>query len=208
MHWKIPSGKRWLFELQSYLSYKSLRLCNGLSPGIRADTATFESTLRQTLQMEPHHVTGNSFFQVLMVSFDAGYCGGVVAGRDQHLLPCSQFTILNTAHGDSPNIWNTMLTSSHGNIFRVTGPLCGEFTGPVNSPHKGPVTRSFEFFIWTLTNDRANNRDAGDLRRHRAHYDVIVMLVASWHAWKRFPHYWLFLGEPTANRRIPLIKGQ
>ena len=110
MHWKIPSGKRWLFELQSYLSYKSLRLCNGLSPGIRADTATFESTLRQTLQMEPHHVTGNSFFQVLMVSFDAGYCGGVVAGRDQHLLPCSQFTILNTAHGDSPNIWNTMLT--------------------------------------------------------------------------------------------------
>ena len=27
--------------------------------------------------------------------------------------------------------------SSNGNIFRVTGPLCGEFIGPVNSPHKG-----------------------------------------------------------------------
>ena len=28
--------------------------------------------------------------------------------------------------------------SSNGNIFRVTGHLCGEFTGPsVNSPHKG-----------------------------------------------------------------------
>ena len=23
-----------------------------------------------------------------------------------------------------------MMTSSNGNIFRVTGPLCGEFTGP------------------------------------------------------------------------------
>ena len=34
--------------------------------------------------------------------------------------------------------------SSNGNSFRVAGPLCGEFTGPrspVNSPHKGPVTR-------------------------------------------------------------------
>ena len=33
-----------------------------------------------------------------------------------------------------------MMTSSNGNIFRVTGHLCGEFTGPrspVNSPHKG-----------------------------------------------------------------------
>ena len=30
--------------------------------------------------------------------------------------------------------------------------------------------------ICALTNDGANNRNAGDLRRHRAHYDVIVML--------------------------------
>ena len=26
--------------------------------------------------------------------------------------------------------WLIMMTSSNGNIFRVTGPLCGEFTGP------------------------------------------------------------------------------
>ena len=25
---------------------------------------------------------------------------------------------------------HAMMTSSNGNIFRVTGPLCGEFTGP------------------------------------------------------------------------------
>ena len=30
-----------------------------------------------------------------------------------------------------------MMESSHGKIFRVTGPLCGEFTGD----NKGPVTR-------------------------------------------------------------------
>ena len=29
----------------------------------------------------------------------------------------------------------SMMTSSNGNIFRVTGPLCGEFTGIRGIPH-------------------------------------------------------------------------
>ena len=37
-----------------------------------------------------------------------------------------------------------MMTSSNGNIFRVTGPLCGEFTGPGEFPIQRPVTRSFD----------------------------------------------------------------
>ena len=38
-----------------------------------------------------------------------------------------------------------MMTSSNGNIFRVTGPLCGEFTCPRWIPHTHrPVTRSFD----------------------------------------------------------------
>ena len=37
-----------------------------------------------------------------------------------------------------------MMTSSNGNIFRVTGPLCGEFTGPGEFPTQRPVTRSFD----------------------------------------------------------------
>ena len=51
---------------------------------------------------------------------------------------------------------------------------------PVNSPHKGQWRRAFMFsLIWTSTNGSVNNREAGDLRRHRAHYDVIVM-CAHW----------------------------
>ena len=38
----------------------------------------------------------------------------------------------------------TMMTSSNGNIFRVTGHLCGEFTGPGEFPAQRPVTRSFD----------------------------------------------------------------
>ena len=40
-----------------------------------------------------------------------------------------------------------MMTSSNGNIFRVTGPLCGEFTGPGDFPTQRPVTRSFDVYF-------------------------------------------------------------
>ena len=62
-------------------------------------------------------------------------------------------------------------------IFRVTGHLCGEFTGEF--PAQRPVTRSFDVLplIYTWMNGWVNSREAGDLRRHRAHYDVIVMDV-------------------------------
>ena len=49
-------------------------------------------------------------------------------------------------------------------------PVTGEF------PAQRPVTRSFDVFsIWDWMNGWVNNREAGDLRPHRAHYDVTVM---------------------------------
>ena len=76
-----------------------------------------------------------------------------------------------------------MITSSNWNIFRVTGPLCAEF-----SIHRWilltkPVARSFDVFslICACRNGWANNREAGDLRRHRAYYKVTVMTVTSYH---------------------------
>ena len=42
-----------------------------------------------------------------------------------------------------------MMMSSNGNIFRVTGPLCGEFTGPGEFPAQRPVTRNFDVFLWS-----------------------------------------------------------
>ena len=39
---------------------------------------------------------------------------------------------------------NLMMTSSNGNIFHVTGPLCGEFTGHSS---QRPVARSFDVFF-------------------------------------------------------------
>ena len=58
----------------------------------------------------------------------------------------------------------------------------GIHRSPVNSPHKGQWRGALMFsFISTGTNSWANNRDAGDLRRHRAHYGVIVMILINEH---------------------------
>ena len=49
---------------------------------------------------------------------------------------------------------------------------------PVNSPHKGQWCGALMFsLICTWINGWVNNHEAGDLRRHHAHYDVTVMKV-------------------------------
>ena len=59
-----------------------------------------------------------------------------------------------------------MMTSSDGNIFRVTGHLCGEWTGHRWNPRtQWPVTRSFDiFYDLRLINNWVNYREASDLR--------------------------------------------
>ena len=53
------------------------------------------------------------------------------------------------------------MTSSNGNIFRVTGPLCGEFTGPGEFHTKKPVTRSFDVFFDLRLNKRLSKQPWG-----------------------------------------------
>ena len=68
-------------------------------------------------------------------------------------------------------------------------------------PSQRSVTRSLIFsFISTWINGWVNNRDAGDLRRHRTHYDLIVMIqraIACWYNHK--------LNDGLANNPKPKI---
>ena len=69
-----------------------------------------------------------------------------------------------------------MMTSSNGKFFRLTGLLCVKFIGHrwfplIKGQGQGPLIFSL---ICAWTNGWANNRDAGDLRHHRAHYHVTV----------------------------------
>ena len=52
----------------------------------------------------------------------------------------------------------------------------GIYRSPVNSPHNDQWHRALMFSsIRAWTNGWVNNREAGDLRRNRAHYDVTAM---------------------------------
>ena len=54
-----------------------------------------------------------------------------------------------------------MMTSSNGNIFRVTGPLCREFTVNQIIPHKRPETPGFDVFFDLLLDKRLNKQSWG-----------------------------------------------
>ena len=80
----------------------------------------------------------------------------------------------------------------------------GIHRSPVNSPHKGQWRRALFSLICTWINGWVNNREAGDLRRHRTHYDVIVMIVAT-NSWKR-PQLYMAELPPTSSTHLPLDK--
>ena len=59
--------------------------------------------------------------------------------------------------------------------------LRGIHRSPVNSPHKGQWRGALVFsLICVWINGWVNTREAGDLRRYRAHYDVTMMHTFHW----------------------------
>ena len=106
---------------------------------------------------------------------------------------CSSFIINKIAAADD-------LDKSHDDVikwkhFHVVGrvPVTGEF------PVQRPVTRRFDIFfdVCPKKNGWVNNGEAGDLRRHRTHYDVSVMkkgqhfAVDNCNAFSRKEKFWL-----------------
>ena len=93
----------------------------------------------------------------------------------------------NTAHeSTSLWIWKYIIQSGQGphddvikwkHLPRHWPIVRGIQRSPVNSPHKVQWRGALMFpLICAWINVSANNREAGDLRRYRAHYDVIVMI--------------------------------
>ena len=89
------------------------------------------------------------------------------------------------------NNWFVFSTSSNGTNFPITGRLCGEFTGDRWIPlTKGQWRGALIFaLICVWIKGWINNREAGDLRRHCSHYDVIVM----WFEFRGLMSLWLQL---------------
>ena len=77
--------------------------------------------------------------------------------------------------------------------------LC-EGNSPVNSPHKGQWRGAFMLsLIRDWINRWVNNREAGDLRCHRAHNDVII-IIWPFSRWEIVRKTNLFFIYPTINQ--------
>ena len=102
---------------------------------------------------------------------------------------------------ESVLIWGTWLRDSKHALhswwrhqmetFSALLALCvGNSRATVEFPAQRPMTRSFDVFCDFRLNKRlSNNHEAGDLRRHHAHCDVIVM-------------YTVYGGQHKVNDRI------
>ena len=76
---------------------------------------------------------------------------------------------------------DNIMTSSNGKFSALWPFVRGIHQSPVNSPHTGQWRGALMCsFICVWINGWVNNREAGDLRRYRAYYDVIVMKWITW----------------------------
>ena len=89
----------------------------------------------------------------------------------------------------------------------------GIHRSPVNSPHKGQICGAL-MFLWSAPwiHDWVNNREAGDLRRHHTHYDIIVLerWVDSMRPRDTYMHWWngsplvqIMVWHQTVDKQFP-----
>ena len=82
------------------------------------------------------------------------------------------------------------------NIFRVTGPLCGEFTGPGEFPAQRPVTLSFDVFFDLSLNKRLSKQSWG-----------WWFEMPPWSLWCQCNEHWSSCSNVWASYQIRKIAG-
>ena len=101
-----------------------------------------------------------------------------------HQQPECTWNYLSILTNNHQDVWtkHNMVTSPNGNISASLALCEGNPLAIGGFPPQKPVTRSLMFsLICTWTNGWVNNRNAGDLRRHRDHYNVAIMYYCKDH---------------------------
>ena len=116
--------------------------------------------------------TRNPYICISGNSFENAVCNNIGNFHsDLDLAMCPIFMVCILFHPKSTWWRHQMETCS-----ALLALCAGNSPAPVNSLHKGQWRGALMFtLICAWINDWVNNREAGDLRRHRDHYDVIVM---------------------------------
>ena len=129
-----------------------------------------------------------SWFNIKMTSYQdrKSHCGDKTILRPSYLHNCISYTGKTTSlYWIGPCIFaiahDDVIKGKH--FPRYWPFVRGIHRSPVNAPHKCQWRGVLMFYlIGAWTNGWVKKRDAGDLRRHRAHYDVTVTNVGSSYA--------------------------
>ena len=126
------------------------------------------------------------------------------------IAPVNGAIIINT--DDRHNVWPEAVRRMHDDVIkwkhfpRYWPFVRGIHRLLVNSPQKGEWCGALMFsLICVWINGWVNNREAGDLRRDRAHYEVIVMvwIVCPWYIVKLSWHCDAVRGPAYLSTLIP-----
>ena len=95
----------------------------------------------------PHYFMDCYYIANILTSAKRAWCTERKHKPDIHSMNGTSTVIIETSYIVLfLVILSFMMTSSNGNIFRVTGHLCGEFTGPRWIPH----TKASDAVLWCL----------------------------------------------------------
>ena len=124
---------------------------------------------------------------------------------DQHT---RQKWLINGAKHDKENQHEDVIKWKH--FPRYWPFVRGIHRGPVNSPHKGQWRGALMFtLICARIKGWVNNREAGDLRRYHAHYDIIVMITKHGGPFKLcLGMQTRYKGDPWQQVQSSILKGQ
>ena len=171
--------------------------CNGLAPHVRRIYLS---------PVDSHHK--GQWRGVLMFSLTCAWTNGWAKTRDASDLrlhgahydaivmmeKCSQKKLSSVTYKSH------RACSAHDNIIkgkhfpRYWFFVRGIHRSPLNFPHKGQWRGALKFsLICAWINGWVNTREAGDMKRHRTHYDIIVIYKshsASWWTWIGKPQHW------------------
>ena len=86
---------------------------------------------------------------------------GGVGAKENNICLQRLCCLYNVSFATSKFVRFFMMTSSNGNIFSVTGHLCGKFAGPGEFPAQRRVSRSFDAFFDLSLNKRLSKQSRG-----------------------------------------------
>ena len=156
-----------LFRRRYKKKIKAPRLwpCAGNSPVTGGFPAQKASSAENVFIWCRHHVASCNLCDYMSIWFD-----DVIEGSKLHLV-----LLLGMVYVSGSHCHDDVIKWKH--FPRYCPFVRGIHRSTVNSPHKGQWRGALMFsLIYAWISDWVNNREAGDLRCHHGHYDVMVIV--------------------------------